>query len=306
MQTILGTGGAIGTALAKELIQYDSVMRLVSRYPQKVNETDELMPGNLMDKEFTERAVKGSSVAYLTVGLEYKSKVWKEQWPIIMKNVIDACKKHKIKLVFFDNAYMYDPNYLENLTEETSVRPVSKKGKVRTEIAQNLLSEIQSGNIEAMIVRSSDFYGPNIKNSVMIETVFLKLKEGKPAIWLGDPSTYHTMTYSSDAAKATALLGNTPDAYQQVWHLPTAREKVTGKQWVEMFAKELGKPSKFSTVSGKMVKIIGLFVSLFRELSDVMYQNENNYFFNCEKFMKRFPDFKITSPEEGVREVVKA
>jgi nucleoside-diphosphate-sugar epimerase len=183
---------------------------------------------------------------------------------------------------------------------------VSKKGKVRAEIAQNLLSEIQSENIEAMIVRSSDFYGPNIRNSVMFETVFLKLKEGKPAIWVGDPSTYHMMTYSPDAAKGTALLGNTPDAYQQVWHLPTAQEKVTGKQWVEMFAKELGKPAKFKAVPGKMVKLIGLFVSLFKELSDVMYQNERNYFFNCNKFMNRFPDFRITSPEEGVREVVKA
>jgi nucleoside-diphosphate-sugar epimerase len=306
MQTILGTGGAIGSALAKELSQYDSVIRLVSRYPKKVNEMDELMQGNLMDKQFTERAVKGSSVAYLTVGLEYKSKVWKEQWPIIMQNVIDACKKHSVKLVFFDNAYMYDPDHLENLTEETPVRPVSKKGKVRAEIAQNLLSEIQSENIEAMIVRSSDFYGPNIRNSVMFETVFLKLKEGKPAIWVGDPSTYHMMTYSPDAAKGTALLGNTPDAYQQVWHLPTAQEKVTGKQWVEMFAKELGKPAKFKAVPGKMVKLIGLFVSLFKELSDVMYQNERNYFFNCNKFMNRFPDFRITSPEEGVREVVKA
>ncbi len=140
----------------------------------------------------------------------------------------------------------------------------------------------------------------------MIETVFLKLKEGKPAIWLGDPSTYHTMTYSPDAAKATALLGNTSNAYQQVWHLPTAQEKVTGKQWVEMFAKELGKPAKFKAIPGKIVKLIGLFVSLFRELTDVMYQNERNYFFKCDKFKNRFPDFRITSPEEGVREVVKA
>ncbi len=116
MQTILGTGGAIGTALAKELSQYDSVIRLVSRHPKKVNETDEIMPGNLMDKQLTERAIKGSSIAYLTVGLDYKYKVWKEQWPIIMQNVIDACKKYNVKLVFFDNAYMYDPDYLENLT----------------------------------------------------------------------------------------------------------------------------------------------------------------------------------------------
>ena len=45
-------------------------------------------------------------------------------------NVIDACKSTTSNSCF-DNAYMYDPDYLENLTEETPVRPVSKKGKVR-------------------------------------------------------------------------------------------------------------------------------------------------------------------------------
>lgn len=306
MQTILGSGGAIGNVLAKELLLYDSAIRLVSRNPERVNETDELMQGNLTDKAFVERAVEGSAIVYLTVGLEYKYKVWQEKWPVIMQNVIDACKKHNAKLVFFDNAYMYDRDYLQNLTEETPVRPVSRKGKVRAEIAENLMSEVKSGDIQAMIVRSSDFYGPKIRNSVMLETVYLKMKQGKTPIWLGNPLVHHSMTYVPDAAKATALLGNTPDAYQQIWHLPTEQEKITGKQWVELFAKELGKPAKFKSVPGMMVRLIGIFVSLFKELGEMMYQNENNYFFNCDKFKKQFPDFSITSAEEGVKEVVKA
>lgn len=306
MQTILGAGGAIGAQLAKELLQFDSAIRLVSRHPKKVNETDELIPGDLTDKSFVEKAVEGSFIAYLTVGLEYKTKVWKEKWPVIMQNVIEACKKHQTKLVFFDNAYMYDQDYLHNLTEETAVRPVSKKGKVRAEIAANLTAEMKSGNVQAMIVRASDFYGPNTRNSVMLETVYHKMKQEKSAIWLGNPAKIHSMTYVPDAAKATALLGNTPDAYQQIWHLPTEQEKITGKQWIELFAKEMNSPVKYKPISGTLVRLIGLFVPLFRELSEMMYQNENDYFFNCDKFRKRFPEFKITGPEEGVREVVKA
>ena len=41
MQTILGAGGAIGTDLAKELTAFTKKIRLVSRNPQKVNDTDE-------------------------------------------------------------------------------------------------------------------------------------------------------------------------------------------------------------------------------------------------------------------------
>ncbi len=41
MQTILGSGGAIGTELASALKKYTSDIRLVSRNPVKVNPTDE-------------------------------------------------------------------------------------------------------------------------------------------------------------------------------------------------------------------------------------------------------------------------
>lgn len=46
MQTILGSGGAIGTELAKHLTNYTGQIRLVSRNPKKVNLTDELFSCN--------------------------------------------------------------------------------------------------------------------------------------------------------------------------------------------------------------------------------------------------------------------
>src|SRR6056297_1609197 len=141
MQVILGAGGAIGNELAKELKSYDEKVRLFSRNPQKVNEDDELFAGDLTNKQNVEDAVKGASVAYLTAGLPYQALVWERQWPVIMKNVLSACKKHKTKLVFFDNMYMYDKEKLSPMTEETEVNPPSRKGKVRAQIAQMLLNE---------------------------------------------------------------------------------------------------------------------------------------------------------------------
>jgi uncharacterized protein YbjT (DUF2867 family) len=42
MQTILGANGTIGSVLAKELTAFTDKIRLVSRNPKMVNETDEL------------------------------------------------------------------------------------------------------------------------------------------------------------------------------------------------------------------------------------------------------------------------
>ena len=91
LQTILGSGGGIGIPLARELKNYTDRIRLVSRNPKKVNDTDKLFPADLTDRTTVFSAVKGSEIVYLTVGLEYKTKVWQAAWPPLMKNVIDAC-----------------------------------------------------------------------------------------------------------------------------------------------------------------------------------------------------------------------
>lgn len=304
MQTILGANGAIGKSLAKELQPYTNKVRLVSRHPKKVNESDELLSADLTDATQTDAAVQGSEVVYLTAGLDYKLKVWQAQWPVMMRNVIAACKKHNAKLVFFDNIYMYDKNSLDNITENAPINPPSKKGKIRAQIAQMLLDEVKAGKLTALIARSADFYGPGVNSSLLQETVIKNLQKGKKANWLADAGKIHSFTYVPDAAKATALLGNTPDAYNQVWHLPTDAKKLTGKDWIELFATEMKCAPKYSVLSSGMIKILGLFIPILKELHEMLYQYDRDYFFNSEKFNKRFPDFVITPYKEGVAHTV--
>ena len=79
MQTILGSGGAIGIPLAKELKNYTDKIRLVARHPKKVNESDELVIADLTNAEQVDKAVKGSNVVYLTVGLKYSIETWENE-----------------------------------------------------------------------------------------------------------------------------------------------------------------------------------------------------------------------------------
>ena len=68
MQTILGSGGIIGTDLAKELVRYTDDIRLVSRNPLRVSPGDKLFPADLTVRELVMDAVKGSDIVYLTAG----------------------------------------------------------------------------------------------------------------------------------------------------------------------------------------------------------------------------------------------
>lgn len=304
MQTILGSGGAIGVELAKALKTYTSDIRLVSRNPKRINPDDELVSADLLDPGSLKNAIAGSAVVYITVGFEYNIKVWKANWPRFMRNVIDACLDEGCKLVFFDNIYMYDPDHLNPMDENTPINPCSEKGKLRAEIAEMLMQEIEAGDLKALIARSADFYGPSIQNtSVLTETVFNNLAQGKRANWLATLDCKHSYTYTPDAGKATALLGNTEDAYGQVWHLPTTPNPMTGREWIAAIASEMGAKPKSMVLSRTMIKILGLFIPIMKEIGEMMYQSDRDYVFDSSKFLKRF-EFIPTPYLTGIQEIV--
>ena len=306
MQTILGAGGPIGTELAKALKAYTNKIRLASRNPKKVNKTDELMAADLRNTDDVRRAVEGSAIVYVTVGFPYSLKDWQACWPKFMTDVIAACKEFNAKLVFFDNIYMYDPKYLSRMTEETPINPPSKKGKIRAEIAQMILDEVKAGELTALIARSADFYGPGIKSSSMInETIIKPLRIGGKANLLGSVDSKHSYTYTPDAGKATALLGNTADAYNQVWHLPTAANPFTGAEWTWLIASELDIKPDYQKVTKYMVWILGYFTPIMKEMLEMFYQYKKDYIFDSSKFEKRF-GFQPTPYHLGIKEVIKA
>ena len=305
-QTILGAGGAIGRPLATELRKYTDKVRLVSRNPKKIHPDDELISADLSNAEAVMNAVKGSEVVYLTAGLTYSVKVWRAQWPVIMANVIAACKAHEARLVFFDNIYMYSGDKLNPITESLPIKPPSEKGKVRAQIAQMLLDAHTRGDIQGLIARSADFYGPGTGAvSVLNDLVFSKISKGKTANWLGKSDCRHSFTYVPDAARATALLGNTPDAFGEVWHLPTHPDAPTGREWIEEVARQCGSKPRLRSVGRGMLRFLGIFVPIMRELVEMMYQYEQDYVFSSAKFDKRF-GMMATAYRTGITDALRA
>jgi nucleoside-diphosphate-sugar epimerase len=221
-----------------------------------------------------------------------------------MRATIDACIKYKARLVFFDNVYMYDINAIPHMTEESPVNPPSRKGEVRKKIAQMIMEEVKAGKLLALIARSADFYGPDNNKSFVNEMVYKNLLKGKAANWFIDADKKHSFTYTPDAAKATALLGNTNDAFNTIWHLPTDKNPLTGREFIELFSREMKAANKLFVMPLWLVKIVGLFVPVLKEMAEMMYQYDRDYFFDSSKFEQRF-NFKTTTYQEGVRNTVR-
>ena len=300
MHTILGANGIIARELSRALAEYTSDIRQVSRNPRKVNPTDETFVADLLDSQATANAVAGSEVVYLVAGLKYDISVWQEQWPRVMRNVIDACKKHGANLVFFDNVYAYG-RVAGAMTEDTPFNPISKKGEVRAKIATMLLDEMRGDNLRAMIVRSADFYGSGAVQSFPHATVFERLRAGKAPQWIGNPNALHTFTFTPDAGHAIAVLGKSSEAYGQTWHLPTSKEPLTGADFVRLACDLAGRPYRLQVAPRWMLKLMGIFMPVLRENEEMMYQFEYDYRFDSSKIESAF-GLQPTPYSQGISE----
>jgi len=174
------------------------------------------------------------------------------------------------------------------MTEDTPFNPTSRKGEVRARVAAMLLDEMRNGNVQGMIVRSADFYGPGAVNSFPHATVFERLRAGKTPQWIGDPNAVHAFTYTRDIGRAIAVLGNAPEAYGQSWHVPTSREPITGEGFVRLACELAGQPFRLQTAPRWMLKLMGLFMPVLRENEEMMYQFANDYRFDSSKIESAF------------------
>jgi nucleoside-diphosphate-sugar epimerase len=135
--------------------------------------------------------------------------------------------------------------------------------------------------------------------------VFENFKKGKKAQWFIDVNRKHSLIYTPDAGKATALLGNTEKAYNQVWHLPTNKNILTGKEFIEIAAKAMGAKPEYMIVKKWMVRLLGLFNKAIKESYEMLYQNEYNYLFDSSKFEKAF-NYQPIGYEEGIMKTAKS
>lgn len=303
MQTILGSNGQIGQEIAKEIHKnYTKKIRLVGRKPKKIHDTDELIAADLMKYNDAYKAIEGSDIVYFAVGLPADSEMWENRFPIIMKNVIKACQETNSKLAFFDNTYMYEKN--DNVQVENSpFTPSGRKSKIRSEMAEMLLSAMNDNTIDAVIGRAPEFYGPDLTQSITNAMIFNRVKDGKRAIVPINDSVLRTLIWTPDASRALVLLGNTPEVYGETWHLPTD-DSITYKNLIKKIEKTIDQKISYTVLPTWVFKIGSRFNKQVKELIELLPRYKYDNIFKSDKFKEQFPDFKVTTFEEGIGQVL--
>jgi nucleoside-diphosphate-sugar epimerase len=297
LHVVLGATGGVGQALVQALAAQGTQVRAVNRSGRAlVPASVEVMAADLTNRESTRTACQGATVVYHCAGLPYDQ--WATYMPVMLDNVIAAVRASGATLVYTDNSYMYAPT-AQPLTEESLQAPISRKGKLRKQLADTILAAHAQGQISATIGRAPDAYGPGVRISFVGEQFFTALLAGKRVPWLGKLDVPHALSFVEDFAHGLIVLGTHEQALGQVWHIPTA-QALTGRQYIALASEAAGVPAKPLAVSGLMLRALGLTNAVLRESVELLYEFNEPLLFDGSKYTSAFGGIP-TSHQEAMR-----
>src|SRR6266487_3150368 len=292
LQVVLGATGGVGQVLVQALAAQAAQVRAVNRSGRaSVPASVEVMAADLTNRESTRAACQGATTVYHCAGVPYHQ--WGTYMPVMLDNVISAVSATGATLVYIDNNYMYAPTS-QPLTEESLQAPVTRKGKLRKQLAETILAAHTRGQIKATIGRTPDFYGPGVRTSAV--------GEGKRVPWLGKLDVPHVLAFVEDTARGLLVLGTHEEALGQVWHLPTA-QALMGRQYIALASEAAGVPAKPLAVPGLMLRVLGLTNPVLRESVEMLYEFNEPLLFDGSKYIHAF-DGIPTPHQEAMRRTV--
>ena len=299
---VLGTG-AIGRAVAEELVRRGGPVRMVNR-SGKMDEIPagvELVASDLYDPAKVREVTRGVKVVYQSAQPPYHQ--WTEKFPLLQKSIIEGLTGSSAKLVLIENVYMYGDTQGKPMKEDTPYNAHTRKGRVRGEISSAAFAAHKEGRIRVTAARGGNFFGPWGTDSTMGARVFYPLLRGKPAQLIGRTDVPHTHTYVKDFGTALVILGERDEADGKVWHVPNDRPEMTQEELVCLFAEEAGIEPKISSMGKMMMSIGGLFIPEAKETVEMMYEFDRPFIIDSGKFENTF-GMKATAIREAIRETV--
>ena len=217
---VFGTG-QVGHLLATELVARGHDVVTVNRGGRGSFPGAQVVGGDATDPAFTTEVCTGADIVYFCLNaMNYQH--WTQEFPPLQRGVLTGAASTNARLVVLDNLYAYGPPRGQRLVETMAANPTSAKSATRAAMTEELLAAHAAGQLEVVIGRASDYFGPGATRSALGETVFGPALAGKTAQVMGDPDQPHSYSYTPDVARALITLG-TASGYDRADLAPAHR-----------------------------------------------------------------------------------
>lgn len=303
---IFGAGGAIGRAVASELERRGVPFRVVGRGKAKLQAAfgqmahAELFDADLADLRSAGAAARGVDTIIYAVGVPYTSF---QLHPAMIRITIQAAAQTQVaRLVLVSNVYTYGVPRTSHVAETHPREPGTRKGKFRKEQEDAVLEAHQKGRLQGMVVRLPDFYGPHA-NLSLANPIFRAALDGKTANWLGPVNAPHEFVFVPDTGPVIADLAACAECYGEAWNVAGAGE-INTMDFITRVYRAAGRSPKYRSVGSGLLKIMGWFNPLYRELPEMLYLAETPVLLDDAKLRAKFGTVHKTSYDDGIRKTL--
>ncbi len=285
LHVILGAG-QIGALVRDHLLARGERVRQVRRGVATLEAPNlEHARGDISDFGFAAEACAGAGFVYDCTNPNYDQ--WDTHLFPLARGALVGARAAAAVLVAVDNVYMYG-RPTGPLREDSKVAPISRKGELRARLAEERLAAHHAGEVRVVLARGSDWIGPGVTHATVFgDRFFRRVFAGKKGECFGDPDMPHAYTYAHDVARALVTLGERPEAHGQVWHLPT-NAALSTRATMTMLGDALAMPIEVARVPRLVIKTLGVFSSLVREVVEMAYQWDVPFEIDDSKFRAAF------------------
>ena len=299
---IFGAAGPIGRYVGRELNRRGVPFRAVGRTASKLEAAfgelahAEVVAADLSDAGGAMQAARGVDTIIYAVGVAYTDF---QLHPKMMRLAVDAAAAAGVqRLVLVTGIYTYGVPQTKRVAETHPRVPVSVKGQLRKEQEDILIAAGERGLFKSLVVRLPDFYGPYTHS--LASFIFEAALAGKTANWLGPISSLHEFVFVPDAGPVIVELAARDDCYGEAWNFAGPGE-ISALAFIQKIYQTAGREPKFRSAGRTMLRMLGWFNPLMREMPEMLYLQETPVLLDDEKLRGRLGHVHKTSYDEGIR-----
>ncbi|MCC8391250.1 NAD-dependent epimerase/dehydratase family protein [Paraburkholderia sp. MMS20-SJTR3] len=305
---LFGAAGAAGQSIATALSAAGRDYRVVGRSREPLQRAfgndprAEIVTWYPDDPRSIEAAAAGLQTIIYLVGVPYHRFA---QHPALMEKTLAGVTAAGVeRLILIGTVYPYGRARGNPIREDHPREPHTFKGRMRLAQEQLVLAAHGQRGLETLVLRLPDFYGPNIERS-LLNGLFVGAASGKRAQMIGPIDVPHEFVYLPDIGPVVETLTRTPQAYGRWWHL-AGTGTITQREIARQAYALMGTEPKLMVAGKSMLRVLGLFSPLMRELVEMNYLMTEPVVLDDSALTALLGPIEKTSYQEGIRRCVEA
>jgi nucleoside-diphosphate-sugar epimerase len=305
---LFGAAGAIGQSIAAALAAKGQPYRVVGRSEADLRKAfgadplAEIVTWNPDSPASVQAAATGVDTLIYLVGVNY----WQfELHPELMRKTLAGAIAAGVRnVILIGTVYPYGRARTTPIREDHPREPHTFKGRMRKAQEDLLMQAHADGRIQATVLRLPDFYGPGVEASLLHRAAVAAVKGGT-ADMVGPIDKPHEFVFVPDVGPVVARLLDTPAAFGKIWHLAGAGVTTQRDLACEM-ERQTGTKLKLRVVGKTMLRLLGLFVPVMRELVEMNYLMTEPVILDDAALQGLIGPIRKTSYAEGIRRTLAA